>query len=309
MVESSLQSAVSTVPPGPWGVGVSGGADSVALLLLLLRRTDLSLHVIHLDHQTRGEQSTADADFVRELARRHTLPIALARRDQLEGPTAGLPRNPSARYRALRLELFGRTVVDHALQGVILAHHADDQAETILHRLIRGSSAAGLCGMAGQTRIGALLVLRPLLSVRRGELRAALAASNQCWREDASNTSARYLRNRLRALLANEPALCDALLDLGRACRDLRTWSRRAAPRLAERFKARDVAALPDVLGRQAARQWLADRGAPAADLSEDVLSRLLEMAIDAASPPRAHFPGGIAVGRQRGIVFVLPRP
>jgi tRNA(Ile)-lysidine synthase len=305
--ESSLESAVATVPPGPWGVGVSGGADSVALFRLLMQRADLSLHVIHLDHQTRGEQSTADAEFVRELAARSALPLTLARRDQLEAGVARLPRNPSARYRALRLELFRHAAREHDLQGVILAHHADDQAETILHRLVRGSSAAGLGGMSQQTCIGGLLVLRPLLSVWRNQLREYLVAIRQPWREDASNASAQYTRNRLRAMLADDPALRAALLNMGDACRDLRTWARATAPRLPEHFAVSELGGLPDVLARHAARQWLQDRGAAANDLSDEVLDRLLEMAGDAASAPRADFPGGIKVVRQSRMIYAVP--
>lgn len=288
-------------------MGVSGGADSVALVRLLLERADLSLHVIHLDHQTRGEQSTADAEFVRHLAERNALSLTLARRDQLETCFAGLPRNPSARYRALRMELFRRTADKHGLQGVILAHHADDQAETILYRLVRCSSAAGLCGMLPQTRIGGLLVLRPLLSIGRDQLREYLGALRQSWREDASNASTQYTRNRLRALLADDPGLTAALLELSDACRDLRLWARATAPPLPERFAACELARLPDVLARQAARKWLQDRGAASTDLSEKVLDRLLDMAGDAASPPRAHFPGGMTVVRRSRMIFVRP--
>jgi tRNA(Ile)-lysidine synthase len=307
--DSSLEFAVATVPPGRWGVGVSGGADSVALLRLLFRSADLSLHVIHLDHQTRGEQSTTDAEFVRELARHNALPFTLARRDQLEPGVADLPRNPSARYRALRLELFRRAAHDHSLQGVILAHHADDQAETILHRLVRGSSAAGLGGMSDQNRIAGLLILRPLLSIGRNQLREYLVAIGQIWREDASNSSAQYTRNRLRQLLKDDPPLRAALLNLGEASRDLRLWVRATAPRLPERFAASELARLPDVLARQAARQWLEDHGAAPNDLSDEILDRLLEMASDAATAPRAHFPGGIAVVRKARMIRVVAPP
>jgi tRNA(Ile)-lysidine synthase len=307
--DSPLESAVATVPPGRWGVGVSVGADSVALLRLLMQRTNLSLHVIHLDHQTRGEQSASDAEFVRELAERSAVHITLARRDQIEPGAARLPRNASARYRALRLELFRCAAHDHGLQGVILAHHADDQAETILHRLVRGSSAAGLGGMSPQTRLGGLLVLRPLLSIWRRQLREYLLGLGQPWREDASNASAQYTRNRLRAMLADDPELCASLLNLGDACRDLRLWVRATAPRLPERFAASELARLPDVLARQAARQWLEDRGAAPNDLSDEILDRLLEMASDAATAPRAHFPGGIAVVRKARMIRVVAPP
>src|SRR4051794_19617096 len=88
--------AVAAVPPGAWAVGVSGGADSVALLELLAAgaaRAERSLHVVHLDHETRAGESAADAAFVRELAARHALPATIARRGEIEPLVADLPNN------------------------------------------------------------------------------------------------------------------------------------------------------------------------------------------------------------------------
>ena len=300
---STIQSAVATVPPGKWGVAASGGADSVALLMLLSTRANLSLHLIHLDHQTRGAESTGDADFVRGLAGRLAIPLTVATRQELELKLTGLPANPSARFRALRFELFRQTALALHLNGVILAHHADDQAETILHRLIRGTSASGLAGMSQRTRIGGLLVLRPLLRASRAMLREYLHSIAQPWREDASNVSLKYLRNRLRPMIACDPALRRALLEVGDACRDLRVWVRAAAPGLPASFPVARLAALPDILARESARRWLAERGVPAAEISGVAVEQLLEMANDAASPPRAQIPGGLLVRRRGGAI------
>src|SRR5205823_4177907 len=100
-------------------------------LALLRPRGDLRLHVVHLDHETRGGQSAEDAQFVGDLAREWGLAVTVARRGEIESAMGALPRNRSARHRALRLELFRRVVSEHKLRGVILAHHADDQAETV----------------------------------------------------------------------------------------------------------------------------------------------------------------------------------
>src|SRR5688572_17488726 len=114
-----LSDAVGAVAPGAWAVGVSGGADSVALLALLhdrlVRRGDLRLHVVHLNHQTRGESSDADARLVRDLAERRGLPCTVALRSDVEPGITKPPSNPSARYRAARLALFRRVVADHGL--------------------------------------------------------------------------------------------------------------------------------------------------------------------------------------------------
>src|SRR5687768_5961056 len=85
--------AAATVPPGRWAVGVSGGADSVALLLLLRDRPDLALHVVHLDHETRGGASADDAGFVEDLAARLRVPCTVARRSEVETDMARLPAN------------------------------------------------------------------------------------------------------------------------------------------------------------------------------------------------------------------------
>src|SRR5438034_1508222 len=133
------------VPAGAWAVAVSGGGDSVALLELLRHRGDLLLHVVHLDHETRGGESATDALFVGELAARWGLAFTIRRRSEIEPAIAArLPANRSARFRAARLELFRRVIAEHRLAGVILAHHADDQAETVVQRLLRGSGPAGL---------------------------------------------------------------------------------------------------------------------------------------------------------------------
>ncbi len=249
---------------GAWGVAVSGGADSVALLLLLARRADLSLHVIHLDHQLRGEASAGDARFVRELAGSMRLPCTIARREELEGTLRDPPANPSARWRAMRMELFSRVINRENLLGVALGHHEDDQAETIFMRLLRGkgpTSAGAVAGMSAVSRFGGLTMIRPLLPVRREALREFLAGVGQSWREDQSNQSDRYLRNRVRRFLGERPALHEPILELGRACGNYAKWVRKNAPELDERFYCRALARLPGVLGRESARRWLVGAG------------------------------------------------
>ncbi len=309
MLLPRLASAVQSVSAGGWAVGVSGGADSVALLDLLRSRRDLALRVVHLDHQARGRQSAADAAFVADLSARWNLPCSLATRDQLEASTGGLPNNLSARFRALRLILFQQVVRDHQLSGVIVAHHADDQAETVLHRLLRGSGYEGLCGMSRATSIGELRVLRPLLRVPRTDLRALLHSIGQTWREDPSNATDKYLRNRLRRFLAADPVLTQDLLRLASACRKLRRWARGSAPRLEESFAVHQLADLPLLLARQSARSWMIDRGVPPGDITPQSLDQLVLMAADAASPARANFPGSLLVRRRRGQVLAECHP
>jgi tRNA(Ile)-lysidine synthase len=304
MDDPMLIQAVASPPPGPWAVGVSGGADSVALLLLLAARSDLALTVVHLNHQTRGHASEDDAKFVADLAARLRLDCVIERRDQIEKQLDSLPANLSSRYRAARLKLFRNVLTQKRLGGVILAHHADDQAETILHRLLRGAGeqgAAGLAGMRPRAIVGDLAILRPLLKIRRDTLRDFLQSRGQAWREDASNQSDKYLRNRLRKILQARPGLTPALLELGEACAALGDWKRQSAPLLAEEFAAAELAKLPRALGRESARQWLIAAGAEPRLLSHAALDRLIDMSRDAASPRTGEFPGQIKVIRRRG--------
>lgn len=301
-----LEAAVGAVPPGGWAVGVSGGADSVALLMLLRRRPDLSLHVVHLNHEARGAASDADERFVHDLACDMGLPFALGRWHSLSPSLGDLPQNRSARFRAGRFELFNRVVKDHSLEGIILGHHADDVAETVFLRLLRGGRPTGLAAMGERSVVGGLVVLRPLLRVRRAILRQHLSALGQVWREDESNASPRYLRNRIRAMLAARPELTEPLLALANECGNLKEWINREAPPATDgQLPASLLNDLPPPLAEEAARRWLIARGVPPGDLAASVLRRLIAMAADAASPSRRHFPGKILVRRRRGLLFV----
>lgn len=186
-------------PVGRVVVGVSGGADSVALLhvLPLLRpRWELTLRVAHLDHALRPD-SQLDAAFVRELAARRRVPVTVERRDVAaicarEGWSLedGARR---VRYQFL-LEVARREGASH----IALAHTADDQAETVLLRLVRGTGLMGLRAMPLKRPLEEVWVVRPLLEVWRRDLLALLTAERLPYREDATNADGRFVRNRIR---------------------------------------------------------------------------------------------------------------
>jgi tRNA(Ile)-lysidine synthase len=271
------------------------------MLKLLLQRSDLHCHVIHLDHETREGESGEDARFVAGLCARWSVELTLGRRSQLEPVLPDLPVNRSARFRALRLELFRSTCARCGLDGVIVAHHADDQAETILQRLLRGSGPPGLTGMRPRATVGGLTILRPLLEISSRELRAFLEEEGQVWREDSSNRSGAYQRNRVRVVLARHPQVALSVLELGGTMQALAEWTRATSPTLGVTFQMRELGDLADVLAEESARRWLVARGAVREELSGVVLWRLIEMARDAASPARRHFPGKVFVLRRRG--------
>jgi len=296
-----LQAAVATIPPGDWAVGVSGGADSVALLRLAHERQDLRLTVVHLDHETRSGESAADAAFVAELADRLGLPAVIARRSDIEPRLANPLRNRSALFRACRMHLFRQVVQGRKLAGVLLAHHADDQAETIMLRLLRGSGPMGLGGMRAVSSVSGVCIRRPLLRVDRASLRAYLSEIGQDWREDASNQSPAYARNRVRRMLADHPALRDRLIEMATAMQGLRRWLSSLSPVLPEEFDIAAVRGLPSMVVEHSLRRWLGEIGVPPSAIGPAVVARVREMIEDAAAPPRMHLPGKIEIYRRRG--------
>ena len=177
-------------------VAVSGGADSVALLLLLLELREglgIVLSVAHMNHGLRGSAADADERFVAELAAQHKLEF---HREKVDVATKA--RRESANLedaaRRVRNEFFAQLIAQQKADRVAVAHTADDQAETVLAHILRGTGLAGLGGIHPQTD----RVVRPLLFIRRAELRAYLHAKKQSWREDATNQDTSRMRARIR---------------------------------------------------------------------------------------------------------------
>ncbi len=297
--------ALNTLPPGPWIVGVSGGADSVALLrLLCAHRADLSIVVAHLNHETRGSSSDEDSTFVATLCETLNIPCVIARLSEID--QANPSRNRSAKFRAARHQLFRKLVCDHGAAGVLIAHHRDDQAETVLQRVLRGSGFAGLAGMSTRANVGGLSIVRPLLHMPRESLRQYLTSIRQPWREDASNASDATTRNRLRKILAVNPRLTDRLIELCDACAAARKWAERHRLRFADSIDIRAAVGQPRVLLRSTIGQWLLERGVQSDELTPDVIDRVAVMIGDAASPPAVNLPNRVRLRRRRGSVVVV---
>jgi len=178
------------------GVGVSGGADSVALLLLLedLREgLGIGLAILHFNHQLRGAESDADEQFVAAAAAERGIDFLVGRGD-VAGEARARGWNLEDAARRMRYAFFSSAVRAGRATHVAVAHTADDQAETVLARLVRGTGPAGLAAIYPVKEH----VVRPLLEVRRSELREYLERRSQPWREDASNLDIKRLRARLR---------------------------------------------------------------------------------------------------------------
>ncbi|HXW54949.1 MAG TPA: tRNA lysidine(34) synthetase TilS [Candidatus Cybelea sp.] len=220
-------------------VAVSGGGDSVALLRILERiRVDLgvTLAVVHFEHGLRGADSELDAQFVADLARSHGLEFILEGAD-VAAEARRKRWNLEDAARRLRYSFFKRLIDEGRATRLAVAHTADDQAETVLAHIIRGTGPTGLAGIYPLTDD----VRRPLLSIRRQDLRDYLVHLGQPWREDSTNTDQRRLRARVRAQLLPalergfSPRAVRHLCDLARLSREEQIfWS----ALVGERFEA-----------------------------------------------------------------------
>jgi tRNA(Ile)-lysidine synthase len=253
-------------------LAVSGGPDSTALLVLAARwrnarRRGPKLIALTIDHGLRAE-SAHEAKAVARLARRLGVPHRTLRWSGRK-PTAGL----QAAARAMRYRLLRKAARSAGATHIVTAHTLDDQAETVLFRLLRGSGLGGLAGMASAVALDGFTLLRPLLSVPKTRLVATLDVAKIPYADDPSNRDPRFARTRLRTLL---PLLAAEGCDAAR----LATLARRLARANAALESAVTVAAM-----RLSAQTWAA--GGPVAidavgfaQLSAEVALRLLGRAI-----------------------------
>lgn len=276
------------------GVAVSGGADSVALLHLLVElapRWNLMLRVLHVDHGLRGETSREDARFVAELAARFGLGFELREADVRAMARAG-GENLEQAARRVRLDFFHGLVARGTLDRVALGHTRTDQAETVLFRLLRGAGITGLAGIWPVTGEG---LVRPLLAVDRREVRRYLERRRIPWREDASNRDLALARNRIRLELLPQlerdwnPALVEALARLAAvAQQEERYWEAEIA-RLAAGHLTRQGGAvllrcsrlreLPEAVARRLVRYAVGQAKGDTRRLEFDHVARILQLA------------------------------
>jgi len=296
-----------------WGVAFSGGPDSLALLLLLWahwpeRRARLV--ALHFDHRLRGAASRADAGFCRKVC-------AALGVEFIAGRWAGKHRDASeAEARAARLAFFE---TQKSARVLWLGHQQDDIAETMLMRLARGSGAGGLAAPRPVQRMPRGRVhLRPLLTLKKSEIVAALRAAKIPWREDATNRGRDFLRNRIRhdvlprwsAAAGERDVLAGAarareLLEEDDAA--LEAWLDEIVPlkKNGRELSLPALAGKPRALARRALHRWLAAQPR-AGELSRQAFDALLEAVLRGA--PTRHSLGrdGFAVIRGRALRFEL---
>jgi tRNA(Ile)-lysidine synthase len=306
------------------GVAVSGGADSVALLRLFLglqSKLGIVVCVVHVNHLLRGRAADADERFVAELAKRHGLEFfvervnvaARAKREKLNVEDAA---------RRARHEFFASLVKQGKISRVATAHTADDQAETVLAHMLRGSGLAGIGGIHPVSGD----VVRPLLGIRRAALRVYLKSVKQTWREDATNRDTTKLRARIRKKLipllekqfqSETVAHLAALADFAREDDAFLEAAAQSRCGLATKrnqtctiIPARELLG-PSSICRRMVRCIVKDRKPHPGELGAKHVESVLDLAASGENGKSLELPGGLMVRRDRDeLVFcAVTRP
>jgi tRNA(Ile)-lysidine synthase len=294
-------------------VAVSGGADSVALLHLLLEAGYRNLIVAHFNHRLRGKASDGDAAFVEKLAAKLDLPCEIAEGDVRKLASSRKCSLETA-AREARYSFLATVAKKHRIRMVVLAHHADDQVETCLFNFLRGSGIAGLSGMKPRSTrtIGGIgmELLRPLLPIPKGELIGYLKERKIRFREDATNAVADASRNKLRlkvlplieellgpsfkgsivrnaSLLADEEDLLSSLTQ---------------PIALQEKLRVKLLRELHPALRRRVLHAWLKNRGIDEPGFAE--VERVASL-LDSEGPAKINLPGNRHARRRAGVLFV----
>lgn len=309
----------------PLLVGVSGGADSVALLRALVDLRvpfQLELHAAHLNHQLRGTAANADAEWVEHLCRSLSVPSTIG--DVAVGDIARISgRGIEEVARDERYRFFEETARRIGCRDIAVAHTADDQAETILHHVLRGTGLAGLSGMpmVRELESGALL-LRPFLRIRRCELRTYLNELGQTFREDESNADETFTRNRLRRQLLPQlerefnPQIIDALCRLGQQAVEAQDVLAACAIELLERvlesaqprecqLRWQSLVNRPRHLVREVLSQLWRRQGWPRQRMSFEHWDRLAGILLEGGT---GDFPEGIDVRRTGRLLIIASK-
>ena len=294
-------------------VAVSGGIDSTVLfhaLHSLAGSLGLDLRIGHVNHGLRGEESDGDEAAVRVLAAEYDVPLRVARVDpERLRHGRGSRERPTLQEAARRARYDALYAMGEELRAERLAtaHTLDDQAETVLLRILRGSGPDGLCGIPERSSDG--FVVRPLLRISRREILSYATAQGLSWREDSSNADPSFARARLRAEWlpglrdAFNPRLLRAIGDLAEAQRRDSEWIGEIVEEEADRFLTVEDGglriarsgweALPEPLARRMARLALRRAGA-ARDISRVHLERVVDALRSGRPGSCIELPGGL---------------
>ncbi len=288
-------------------IGVSGGVDSV-VLLDVFDRLGFECEVIHVNFQLRGSESDRDEKFVVDLCAQRGFKLHV-HQAPVEPDTAGNKRSVQMIAREIRYSLFAKTASKQQIASVAVGHHCDDQAESLLINLNRGTGLEGIAGMRPVRSLDASCnLIRPLLAETRESIRAYAEARHLEWREDTSNQDEKYLRSRLRAKVMphlNAEALA-------RSCNLVGQWVDQCiVPAITENFdeashgqslKISYLEKLPSILAQrlviEALRRWI-----PRASADEAIAQRIIAL-IPMQSGKRIEVGGGVVWRDRNDLTF-----
>jgi tRNA(Ile)-lysidine synthase len=294
-------------------VGVSGGLDSRVLLELLLQFGFSNLVVCHLNHNLRGSASREDANFVERLAERLQLPC-------FSKAVKAWPKNRSIETaaRLARHRFFAEAAKKFQTNLIFLAHHADDQVETFLFNILRGTGSFGNAAIEPETILHvekqALSVVRPLLGVWKVELQEFAKRNRLQYREDATNSESLFTRNRIRNLLIPEiekileRPVKRNLLRLSEIAREEEKFLKRVTPEIWQQdsIPVRELRALPAALQRRVIYRWLSRL--EIRDLGFEAIEAVRAL-VEREKPAKTNLPQDCFCRRKAGRLFLERRP
>jgi tRNA(Ile)-lysidine synthase len=278
------------------GVAVSGGADSVFLLHALRElapRWNLKLSVVHVDHGIRGNTSHHDAEFVRDMAAKLELPFHIFRAN-----LSAVAGNLEESARNVRREFFSGLIEEGLITRIATGHTRNDQAETVLYRMLRGASLAGLSGILPVTREG---LVRPLLEIDRAEIECWLRERAIAWRTDETNRDLSYARNRLRHEILPQlreqfnPRVDDALANMATLAQDEESYWATELDRYPVRrqtLNACELAKMHTAVARRIIRRAIEQVKGDLRQIDFQHVERILKMAYKRHGHDRVQIPG-----------------
>lgn len=319
------------------GIAVSGGADSVALLLVMLelrKKLGIVLAVVHFNHKLRGPDSEADEQFVAELSARFALEF-FREAGSVVLHSAQQHLSLEAAGRSLRYEYFSRLLGATTLNRIATAHTLDDQAETVLLKVVRGAGTRGLSAIYPRLAANELpgshgvqppgsgkSVIRPLLGIRRENIESYLRAREQTWREDKTNSDVRYSRNLVRHEILPQlerslnPSVRETLAETSDVARaEEEYWTDKVGKLLPDVWKLRNddversldavfLSTQPLALQRRLVRAAAASLGLR---LEFKHVEQILELSSDQRCQPSSTIlPGGWMAARSRNEIHFL---
>lgn len=301
-------------------VAASGGADSTALLDALARwKKSEQLFVAHLNHQLRGEESDADEAFVRALAKQLNVSCFVAQ-ENVAALAAQEKKNLEATARRVRYDFLLRIAQECQANIIVTAHTQNDQVETILLRLLRGTSAAGLQGIHTKAKLqNEVHLIRPMLEITRTEVLEHCTHYQLNFCHDSSNASPEFTRNRVRhellpLLETFNPAIGQTLLRMAMQISEddecLQAEAGRFLNRLAEgsSLNFKPLRELPPALRRRVLRQWLLQTRGDLRRISTSHLFALDHLMTQGEGGSYVELPDNWIVSRQEGNLKLQPR-